>query len=368
MDFNLNENQQFLKDGAERFFAEKYDFESRRKRLLAASGTDRGMWTQFAEMGWLGLMVPEAQGGLGWNLVDAAAILGECGKALVAEPLLEGGIVAVTMLAGSASLRAASALEGAVTGDVLVVPALLERGNRYNYLAPTTTASVDGAGYRLAGAKILVAAGDMADQLIVSAALDGEVGLFLVAADQAGITRRSYRLLDGSWAADMTFDLRVDAEALVGRSDVLRQALDAGAIGVAAQEVGSLDRILELTADYLHVRKQFGQPLAGFQALQQIMSDLFVNTEMARSAMHGGLAATNRDERTRMAAVSAARARCDRAALTVGNLGIYLHGGMGMTMEYPAGHHYRRLVQLTRTYGDTEYHLSRYEDVAFEAN
>ena len=368
MDFTLNENQQFLKDGAERFFAERYDFESRRKRLLGAAGTDRAMWRQFADIGWLGLMVPEEQGGLGWNLVDAAVILGECGKALVAEPFLEGAIVAVTMLASTDSTSATSVLEQVATGDLLVVPALLERANRYNYFAPTTTALVDGDGYKLAGAKILVAGGDVADRFIVSAALDGGVGLFLVSADHAGMARRSYQQLDGSWAADLTFNVRVDADALVGRSDALRLALDAGAIGIAAQEVGSLDRTLEITAEYLHVRKQFAQPLAGFQALQHIMSDLFINTEMARSAMHSGLAASNRSERARMMAVSAARARCDRAALTVGNMGIYLHGGMGMTMEYPVGHHYRRLVQLTRAFGDTEYHLSRYEDVSFEAN
>lgn len=369
MDFSLDENQQFLKDGAERFFADKYDFESRRKRLLGITGTDRDMWGQFADLGWLGILVPEEQGGLGWSVIDAAVILGECGKALIAEPFLECGVVAPTMLAGSASARAGTALEEIVAGTALVVPALLETGNRYRYATPVTTASADGDGYRISGKKILVAGGDGADQFIVTAMLDGEVTLFLVGSGQDGVSRSSYRQLDGSWAADVGFDnVQVDADARFGGAEALARGLDAGAIGVAAQQVGSLDRVLELTAEYLHTRKQFGQPLAAFQALQHIMSDLFVNTEMARSAMHGGLAATKRAGGERSGAVSAARARCDRAGQTVGNLGIYLHGGMGMTMEYPVGHHYRRLVQLMRAYGDTEYHLSRYEDMSFGAN
>jgi alkylation response protein AidB-like acyl-CoA dehydrogenase len=327
------------------------------------------MWSQFADLGWLGIMVPEEHGGLGWSVVDVAVILGECGKALIAEPFLECGVVAATMLAGSESARAGTTLEEIVAGTSLVVPALLERGNRYRYGAPVTTASADGNGYRIAGKKILVVGGDGADLFIVTALLDAEVVLFLVGAEQEGVSRKSYRQLDGSWAADVTFDdVRVDADALIGGKDALERGLDAGAIGVAAQQVGSLDRVLELTSEYLHTRKQFGQPLAAFQALQHIMSDLFVTTEMARSAMHGGLAATSRASRERSGAVSAARARCDRAGQTVGNLGIYLHGGMGMTMEYPVGHHYRRLVQLMRAYGDTEYHLARYEDTAFEAN
>lgn len=366
MDFSLNENQAFLKDGAERFFQDLYDFETRRKRLLGLSGTDREMWGRFAEMGWLGLIVPEAQGGLGWDLTDCAVILGECGKALVAEPLLEGGIVAASLLAGSASPRAVAALEAIAAGASLVVPALLERGRRYAYASPAMKAMADGDGYRISGRKILVAGGDAADQFIVTAELDGNVALFLVPADDAKVSRRAYRMMDGGWAADVDFDaVRVAGDALAGSAEALERGLDAGAIGVAAQQIGSLDRVLALTAEYLHTRKQFGQPLAAFQTLQHSMSDLFIQTEMARSSMHAGLAGTTRPDAERRMAVSSARVRCDRAALTVGNLGIHLHGGMGMTMEYPVGHHYRRLVQLTRTFGDTEYHLSRYEELTF---
>lgn len=369
MDFSLNENQLFLKDGAERFFRDRYDFDSRRKRLAAQSGTDRAMWHQFAEMGWLGIMVSEEQGGLGWSAIDAAVILGECGKALVAEPYLEGGIVAVSMLAGSTSPKALTTLEMIVDGSALVVPALLERGSRYAYENPLTQAVASSAGYRLSGKKILVTGGDAADQFLVTAAMDGVPTLFLVAADADNLTRKSYRQLDGSWAADIELDdVVVDRDANVGGIDAITLGLDVAAIGVAALAVGVIDRVLEVTADYIHIRKQFGQPLASFQTLQHIMSDLFVNAEMARSSVHWGLAGTLGAADERRKAISAARVRCDRAALAVGNMGIYLHGGMGMTMEYPVGHHYRRLVQLTRTYGDSEYHISRYEGLAFADN
>ncbi|MBV1688890.1 acyl-CoA dehydrogenase [Novosphingobium sp. G106] len=277
--------------------------------------------------------------------------------------------MAVSMLTGSQSPKAIAALEAIVDGSVLVVPALLEGGSRYAFEKPNTQATIDGDGYRLSGKKILVTGGDAADEFIVTASLDGRPALFLVSAGDDNLIRTTYRQLDGSWAADIALDgVRVEGDALVGGIEALTRGLDSGAIGVAALEVGVLDRVLEVTSDYIHIRKQFGQPLASFQALQHIMSDLFINTEMARSSVHSGLAGTLRSAEERQKAISAARVRCDRAALTVGNMGIYLHGGMGMTMEYPVGHHYRRLVQLTRAFGDTEYHISRYEGLAFADN
>ncbi|HEY6870747.1 MAG TPA: acyl-CoA dehydrogenase [Novosphingobium sp.] len=366
MDFALDETQQALVDGADRFLRDHYGFDQRRLRLAGQTGTDRAMWARFAELGWPAVLVPEAQGGLGWSATAAALILGECGKALVAEPVLEGAMVAAALLGGSPSPAAAAALAGIADGSALVVPALLESGGRYAYDRPATRAERTGAGWRLSGRKILVTGGDAADALLVTARYDGGLGVFLVPTNRPGLARIPLRQLDGSWAADIALDaVSVGADALLDTRGTFDQALDLGAIGVAAQQVGSLDRVLALTADYLGTRRQFGQPLAGFQSLQHAMADLFVETEMARSALHGGLAAMAGAPEERRLAVSAARVRCDRAGLKVADLGIYLHGGMGMTMEYPVGHHYRRMVQLARSFGDSEYHLARYEALAF---
>jgi alkylation response protein AidB-like acyl-CoA dehydrogenase len=372
MNFELTENQTLLKDGVDRFVAERYDFESRRKRLATLDGTDRAMWAQFAQMGWLALLVPEAQGGFGWGIEEASIVLQAFGRALVVEPYLDAAIVAVLMLEESEADNVKSLLSDIATGEALVSIALIEAGSRYRYTVPSASARLTGNGYELTGSKILVAGGDAADWFIVSADLDGELGLFVVPGNAEGVSRGTYQLLDGSWSADVAYDaVALPSEALLasGASAVYRldRALDSAALGIGAQAVGSMDRILEITNDYLNTRKQFGQPLADFQVLQHRMADLFIDIEMARSALYGGFAALGDVDAERQAAISAARVRIDAAGQRVGNMGIHLHGGMGMTMEYPVGHHYRRLVQLGRAYGDAGYHLERYESLMIEA-
>jgi len=372
MNFELSENQALLKDGVERFMADRYAFESRQKRLAAMGGSDRGMWAEFAAMGWSALLVPEEQGGLGWGIEDVAIVLQEFGKGMVAEPYVDIAIVAVRLLTGAGTAPAASALADIASGETLVVPALLEAGGRYDYFTPRTILKRQGDNFVLSGSKILVGAGDVADHLIVSAMLDGALALLLVPTSTQGVSRNSYRLLDGSWATDVGIDqATVSEDWLLASSEaasaILDRALDDAALGIGAQAIGGMDRILDITNEYLHTRKQFGQPLAAFQALQHRMADLFIETEMARSALYSAFSASGGSDACRRTSVSAARVRIDNAGLKVGNMGIHLHGGMGMTMEYPVGHHYRRLVQLARSYGDTDYHLERYESLTTEA-
>jgi alkylation response protein AidB-like acyl-CoA dehydrogenase len=369
MDFTLGEEQQALKDGAERFVADRYDFESRRKRLAALSGTDRAMWAQFAQLGWTAVLVPEAQGGLGWSMLEAAVLLEELGRGLVTEPVLEGAVLAPSLLSGCGSEAAKALLSAIVAGDMLVVPAMLEAGSRYRFDGPATTARREGDGYRLSGGKILVAGGDEADVVLVTADLDGRPALIAVPMSALGARRRTYRLLDGSWAADIRFDaVQLDRDALLSDDAAhgLARAWDQAALGAGALAVGSMEKAIQLTSAYLHTRQQFGQPLAGFQVLQHRMADLFVQAAMAKSALLGGLAVLDGEDNARSEGVSAARARIDRAALDVGNACIHLHGGMGMTEEYPVGHYYRRIVQLARSFGDSEYHLERYERLTME--
>ena len=366
MNFDLSEDQQLLKNGVERFIADRCDFESRRKRLAAQSGTDREMWSQFAEMGWLAILVPEAAGGMGWSMIEAAVILEEFGRGLVTEPYLEGALVAPRLLAGTDAAVADELLGAIASGEELIVPALLEARGRYEFRAPRVEAKSNGGGFTLSGRKILVAGGDAADRYLVTALLDGKLAIFHLTAETAGLSRRSYRLLDGSWAADLDLDdVQLAPDALLasaeGAAELLERVCDEASVGVAALEVGSCEQAVALTAEYLETRKQFGQPLADFQVLQHRMADLFIEAAMAKSSLYGALSTLSGPSEARQAAVSRARARIDRAALEIGNTAIHLHGGMGMTVEYPVGHYYRRMVQLARTFGDREYHLDRYE-------
>lgn len=365
MNFELNEDQQLLQETVRKFAADRYDFTARRQNA-SAGRTDRELWRQFADLGLLGIFVEEGDGGLGWSLTEGAIVLEEFGRALMVEPFIEVALLAVRILASSESAAARALLRGIADGTCMVTACLSEPASRYGYAKPSCQASRWNGGFRLSGQKIVVSGGDVADKLIVSAKLDEGLGLFLVSPDAANVVRRSYQLLDGSWASDVRFAeaaLEPNSLLLSGpvAEKVLRRGLDEAALGVAAQEVGCIDRIVELTAEYLRNRKQFGQPLAGFQVLQHRLADLFIESQMARSALHSALSAFDGPELEREAAVSGTRVRIDQAAMKVGNQGIHLHGGIGMTMEYPVGHYFRRLLVLTKAFGDTEHHIERFE-------
>ena len=372
MNFDLGDEQVALRDGVRRFLGEQYAFESWRRRLSAACQTDRTMWTQFGELGWLGMLVPEACGGLGLKLQDAMPMLQEFGYHLVAEPYLDGAVLAVQLLARSDSPLARALLPALATGDALLSVAMLESNQRYRLDTPQTLLVRKAGTYRLSGRKLLVEGGDVADGYLVLARYEGDLALIYVPATTIGVARNGYRLLDGGWGSDVTFtDVAIDDQWLLATGapliEILARSLDEAALGAAAQAVGCMDRVLELATEYLGTRKQFGRTLASFQVLQHRIVDLFVDIEMARSACYGALSAIDREAAVRSAAVSAGRVRVDQAALRVGTQGIHVHGGVGMTMEYPMGHCHRKLLRLTRLYGDTTYHLARYERLQIEA-
>ncbi|TAL02101.1 MAG: acyl-CoA dehydrogenase [Rhodospirillaceae bacterium] len=372
MNFEFSKDQLILRDGIRRFVDERYSFESRRQRVKSKStGTDRAMWAQIAELGWLAVLIPEEHGGLGWSIADACVMFQELGRGLVSEPIMDSALLAVRILTRADSVSARLLLPKIATGEVFISVALGEAGLRYEQKGLSTRAIPIEGGYKLTGKKILVAGGDVADRLIVSAGTDSELALFDVLAISDGVERRAYRLLDGQWAVDVTFkDVVLPHESLIIGSqttEILDRAIDEAALGCSAEAIGCMDRVLEITAEYLRSRQQFGRALADFQVLQHRIADLFIETEMARSAFHSALSAIDSPVATRQAAVSAARVRIDQAAHKVGNQGVHLHGGMGMAMEYPIGHYYRRLIMLARAYGDTEHHLERYERLKIRA-
>jgi alkylation response protein AidB-like acyl-CoA dehydrogenase len=328
------------------------------------------MWARFAELGWLAIAVPESAGGLGWSSVETAIVAQEFGRGLVTEPFTSCGFLAPSLLAQGAAEAPAPVLAQIASGEALVAVAVEEAGARYDLASAETRVEVRGGSYVLSGRKSMVVGGESADYLIVNARGPDGVTLLLVPGGAAGVQRRRRRLLNGGFAADILFqEVSVAADGLIAAppqaAALLERAFDQAALLAGAEAVGCMDRILEITAEYLQGRQQFGQPLAKFQVLQHRMADLFVETEMARSALYSGLAALDAPAAQRASAVSAARVRIDRAAHRVGNQGIHLHGGMGMTMEYPVGHLYRRLLMLVRAFGDTEHHLERYEQLSF---
>jgi len=366
MDFDLTSEQQMLKDGAQRYIREKYDFDSRRAAAAGEPGFSPAHWSAFAELGWLALSLPEAAGGFGCPFTDTCLLTEAFGRGLVLEPYTSTVILCAHILEAAGGEAANALLAAIAAGEAKLALAHDEPGIRHQRRNAATSARPAASGYRLEGAKTMVFDAPSADYLILSATLeDGDFALFLAVANTPDLRLKPYHLIDGTRAADLDFpSLVLEQSALLLRGKAARQALEAAldraVLAQAAEALGGMQAVLQVTGDYIKTRVQFGQPIGKFQALQHKMAEMFTETQSARSILYHGLASIDAAPDLRAAAVSAAKVATAAAGFFVGSNGIQLHGGMGMTDEYAVGHYFKRLVALEKAYGDSNWHLARY--------
>lgn len=372
MDFNYTDEQTMLADSLDRWLASDYDFD-RRRRLAAGELAWEQNWRQLAELGLLGLNVPEALGGLGASPVEALIVMQSLGRALAVEPYLPTALVAAPLLArvGTAAQREAL-LPAIIGGDCRVVVTSGEPVARFDLEHVETTATHRDGRFTLHGHKAVIVGADSAQHLVVPARTAGAVrdthgiSLFLVPVDAAGVDLRTAPTFDGLRAADVILkDVALEPHALLGALDAgfdeLERAVDRGIAGLCAEAVGVMERLLEMTAEHLRTRRQFGQPIGNFQALQHRIADMAIAIEQARStALLAAAKVETGDRRERRRAISAAKVMTGQSGRYVGEQAVQLHGGMGMTDELPIGWYFKRLVAIDLTYGDTEHHLERY--------
>jgi acyl-CoA dehydrogenase len=366
MKFNLNDEQGLLRDSVRRFVDKEYDLAARTARLRSGEPCHAGHWQTFADNGWLAAALPEAAGGLGGNVIDMALISAEFGRGLVIEPWLGSAVLAPqTVLAGGSAQQREALLPAVADGSRRLALAYSESQSR-GFIGPVLTRATPApGGYTLHGTKTLVLGGRDADAFVVSADVAGAgTSLFVVEAGQEGVKRRSLPLHDGSWAAEVTFDgVFVPADALLGEAGngeaALRQGLAHGIAALCAELVGAMEKAIEITADYLKVRKQFGVAIGSFQSLQHRMSDMAAEMEVARSMLYVLLAAVDNDSPDLDRTVSQAKSLVVRAARYVCGQAIQLHGGIGMTEEYPVGHYFKRAVVADALFGNADMHDAR---------
>lgn len=367
MDFELSDEQRLLKDSVERLVADRYGFESRKKYMAGPQGWSEEVWGQYAELGLLGLPFAEEYGGFGGGPVETMIVMEAFGRGLILEPyfatvILGGGVL--RHAASAAQRKALLPLVGA--GKLKLALAHTERHSRHDLANVTTTARADGDGFVLNGAKSVVLHGDCADKIIVSARVSGGqrdragIGLFLV--DAADVTRQGYPTQDGLRAAEITLT-NAPAEALgdpAGGLPILERVIDEAIAALAAEGVGIMAEMHDLTVEYLKTRQQFGRPIGQFQVLQHRSVDMFVALEQSRSiTLYGTMLAgdDNADERAR--AMAATKVQIGRAGRHIGQECVQLHGGIGMTAEYKAGHYFKRITMIDKLYGDADAHLAR---------
>jgi alkylation response protein AidB-like acyl-CoA dehydrogenase len=364
MNFNFTDEQQQFADALRRYLDKHYGFEARQAIVRSEAGVSNEHWSAFAELGLTALPVPEAQGGFDGGTVDMLVVMQELGRALVVEPYWSTAVgIEALKLSGTPEAEDAALLERAATGEIRLAVAFHEPGARYDLFSIDTTATRQGAGYTLSGAKSVVQHGAQADFWIVPARLDGEIALFVVARDALNTRITDYRTIDGQRAASLAFDA-APARKLNGRhagAAALEHIADYGIVLLCAEAVGALDALNHATVEYTKTRQQFGVPIGRFQALQHRMVEMLIHAEQARSATY--LAAVRYgsddvDERRR--AVSAAKVRVGQAARFVGQQAVQLHGGMGVTNEVAAAHLFKRLAIIETTLGDVDHHLARF--------
>ena len=374
MDFKLTSEQQLLQDSVRRYVDKAYGFEVRAAQLApmaqAATRREAGLahWQAFADNGWLAAALPETHGGLGGSLVETALIAHELGRGLLLEPYLGCAVLAAqTLAAGGSAAQLQRWLPALADGSRRMALDYSERGARGLPLPLTTWAERRGSGYVLGGRKTLVLSGGLADAYLVSARVEGAgaLTLFVVDAAAAGLRRQALPLHDGRWAEELVLeDVAVDADAVLGEPGgglpALRTGLAHGIVAQGAELVGAMERVIELSVEYLKTRRQFGVAIGSFQALQHRVADMAAEMEMARSMLYAALAAMAGSEADggaqRQRTLSGAKALIGRVARFVCGQGIQLHGGIGMTEEYAVGHYFKRAVVADLVLGSSERH------------
>lgn len=369
----LSEDQLILRDMAKSFFDEKSPVE--RMRALRdgqdETGFTRELWKEMAELGWTGILFPEALGGADMGYGELGIVLGECGRVLAPEPF-----ISTVLLGGNAILLGSNEplqkeiLPDVCSGDRILCLAFQEQG-RFAPYSVATSAKREGDGFRIRGTKQFVLDGHVADQIVTVARTAGNVGersglsLFVIDADAPGLAIQRAEMVDGRNAARITFDdVAVDGSRLLGEldagADILDAVFDRATIGLCSEMLGGFDEAFERTLEYLKTREQFGVKIGTFQGLRHRAAEMFGELEFARSVVRDAESAIDEGREDIAECASGAKARCSDVAALIGGEAIQMHGGIGMTDEEEIGLFFKRLKAAELTLGDATYHRNRY--------
>jgi alkylation response protein AidB-like acyl-CoA dehydrogenase len=371
MAMTLNDDQSMLRDSARVFMKTEAPVTHFRKYrdMACKDGFSHDLWKQFAEMGFTGILIPEAEGGLGMGHVEAGIVLEEIGRNLTPSPFLSTAIGAVEALKAADKAVRDRWFPAILKGDA-VIGLAVDEGSKHRPEKTALKAERSGNGFKLSGTKQCVVQGASADMLIVAARTAGAPGetdgltLFAVDKDAAGLSTESIRLVDSAMAAHLTLDgVEVTADAVIGEVDggwaTLSRMLDAGRVGAAAEMVGVGSGAMDMTFEFLKQRKQFGQLIGEFQALQHRAAHLYGEIEGARSIVLKAQNLLDDGHANAEQYVAAAKAKAGIACNLAVREGVQMHGGMGMTDAYDIGLYMKRDRSLGEFFGDTYFHADR---------
>ena len=370
----LNEEQQMLRDSAKTFIQESSPVSALRELRDGGEEWSPDLWSGMAEMGWTGIAIHEDFGGLEFGYVGAGIVIEECGRTLAASPLQSSSFVCASLLDAAGSEAQKKSLLGAIAAGETILTLALCESDRFDPASIATTATADGDCYVLNGSKRHVLDGNIANTYVVVARIAGDagsadgLGLFLVGREAEGLTIDTTLNADNRRVANLSLDsVRVDADAMIGETGVatqsLSRAIDIGAVLSAAELLGVAQESFERTLSYLKERKQFGVPVASFQALQHRAAQLFCELELCKSCVLKALQAVDHDSPDRSRLASMAKAKVAKSSKLAVNEAVQMHGGIGMTDEFDIGFFMKRSAAACQGYGDYYYHADRFANL-----
>jgi alkylation response protein AidB-like acyl-CoA dehydrogenase len=377
MDLVLTEEQELLQQTAREFVSKNSSL--RRIRALRDTqeplGYSPDLYNEMAKLGWLGIVFPEEYGGSGLGYTELMVVLEELGRGLMPEPVLSAVLLGgATIAKGGSQTQRQKVLPALINGQLRVTLAHQEPRSRYNPLHVETRAERAGAGWLLTGTKVQVLDGAGADRLIVPARTGGAVAdragitLFLIDTKAPGLGIERQRRIDARNTALVRFEnVRAEADDVItsvdAGGDLFGAVIDQATIGLCAEMLGSMTAALEMTLAYLKARTQFGVPIGSFQALKHRAAKMYIETELARSAVVAAHRALDENGADVPRLSSLAKARCSDAFVLIGNESVQMHGGIGMTDEHDIGFFIKRARTAEITFGDAAYHRNRFAEL-----
>jgi alkylation response protein AidB-like acyl-CoA dehydrogenase len=379
MDLTLSDEQRLLRESVDRFIAESYDADHRRKTAGDPLGYSPAIWKQFADLGWLALPIAEACGGLGAGAVETGIVMEAFGRGLVAEPYLATVVIGAGLIAECGSeAQKQTMLPKVADGSLCLAFAHSERAARFDLAKVETAAMQTADGWRLDGRKTAVIDGHAAGQIIVSArvasddGVSGKLCLFLVPSGTPGLSLRDYARLGGGRACNLDLaNVSLPADALLGDGgDCLpgiEAVVDRALAALGSEAVGIMQIMFDMTLEYTKVRQQFGRPLSANQVIRHRLADMAMHCDEARSIALRAAVMADAEPIARSRAASGAKAKIGKCARFVAEQSVQLHGAMGVTEELDIGSYFKRLLAFDTMFGGSAHHYRRHASLGGRA-
>ncbi|MFY9326841.1 MAG: acyl-CoA dehydrogenase family protein [Georgfuchsia sp.] len=344
------------------------DFHRTQRVRDTADGFDQATWGTFAEQGWLAALLPEEQGGTGLGIGAAAIISERLGYACYTEPFVAVAVVTMQCLMACAPGAIRNGLlEDLSSGSRIITIAWQSPRGDLSVGVSSLLVELKNGSISLHGEFRFVLA-PQSDYFIVVAHIQGVATLIAIPATSAGLSIKREKTSDGSSTGWLILNgVKASPDAFLARGAIaeaaLSAAIDAGALCTASELLGLMERSLEITLDYLRMRKQFGKFIGSFQVLQHRAVDMWIQKSLTRAAISAALAVFGDSDQTaqdRTAAASSAKARASQAAVYIAGQAIQLHGAIGTTDEYELGVYVNRSMTLAAQFGNAATHRRRY--------